>query len=410
VEALTELAAAARGLGAAPGAKAVEGRIRSLQQRERLLQTAAKARAAGHPSSVAFYEAEAALEVDRTAEALSSLKTAVDRSPAIVKLHLERARVRLLLGRTDLAEGQLRSGLEATRSPIFLFELSRIAAMEGSVEKARELLSEAKATPSKPVAGEDLEGPGEESLRRGLEARALIELEDYRQAEAALEAQLPEGESDDIFDLSKAELAIIGGRPGVASEILSGSFDNIPGGQAPGGAVWAAALRKLLAQGGEGAEGSRPASGPKDPSDFLDHPRLFLRPAYLRHLGGELPGAPPGWLERLRSAQARRRLILASMKGFGDADMVPRWRELSAIYVDLGASRKAREVAWYVIGLQSSKLEDHLALAVLLSKGEEVVSRIQVLSAALRLAPGDAALAKMMAEAREFLGLGPVKG
>lgn len=415
VEALTELAAAARGLKAAEAAKGLEGRVRRLQQRERLKQAAAGARAAGLPSSVPFYRAQAVLEVGRAGEALSLLEDAVRLAPRIARFHLDLARVRLLLGRRDLAEKRLIEGLRQGPSAILAAELARVSVLRGVPGDAKALLGapEPEDDGASEKTREDAAsgGPetGDRALARGLRARALLELGDREGAEAALRGEADPGEANDVVLLARAELAILGGRAGEAREILEGSFDNVPGGHLPGSPSWAAALRAILPPEDvpareEGDDGD--AALPADPSDLLDHPRL-LGPEYPWPRRGPAGAARPveRWLESLRSALARREEILSKMEGFGDSDVVSRWREFLALYREIGAERKAREVAWYIVLLRPESIDDRRALLETLDRPGEALLRLRILDAALGLAPRDEGLLEMRRASRTLLGL-----
>jgi tetratricopeptide (TPR) repeat protein len=398
VEGLTELAAAARGLGAAAAARGLEGRVRRLERRERLVQAAAGARAAGVPSSIPYYQAEAALEVGRVGEALTLLEAAVRLGPKVARFHLELARVHLLLGRPDLAEWRLREGLGQGPSAVLFAELARVLALRGSPGEARSLLGGRE--PEEGPEESPVVAAGDVALSRGLRARAFLELGDREAAGAALRSEGDSEEANDVALLARAELAILEGRAEEAMEILQGSFDNVPGGHLPGSLSWAAALLALLPPE---KDATADTGLPEDPSDFLDCPRL-LRAQYPWERRGPA-GAAEGWLERTRSALARRGEILAKMEGFGDSDVAARWRELLALYEEIGAERKAREVAWYVVALRPESVEDRRVLAATLDGPGEALVRLRVLEAALRLAPADQGLGELRRAARASLGL-----
>lgn len=401
VQPLTELATAASGLGATDGARALRSRIRRLQHREKLRGTAAQARAAGYLSSVKYYRALAALEVQRTGDALSALDEALNISPKIPTFYFEKTRVLLLLGRLDLAEKALRSGLQFVQSPVLFYELARLASLRGQTERTEKYLGKARTAVEKLRKSRKEKKPQEESLLAGLEARVLFELESYGEAKAVLQSAPPPHESEEVALLCRAELAIVERRYREAKEILSGSFQNLPGGPS-----WSRALRSVLAMSNEEDAGDIADFNQQDPSDLLDHPRLLLSEAFSLAGGENLSGGSEveAWLDTLRAAHLRRQKILSAIERLPDREQASRWQEILALYRELHATRKSREVAWYLIHLSPRGLEERRALVSTLSEPEEIVPRIQALESALRLAPGDAELTEMLEKARAFLG------
>jgi predicted Zn-dependent protease len=374
--ALHELAGAARALGAREGGLALDGRIRRLQEREGLLRSAHRARVALHAGSVPYYRARAALEVQRTGEALELLEEAIRLSPRNATLYQEAARVSSLLSLLDAAERRLRAGLARCSSPLLAADLGRLLASRGEETEARKLL-------------QPLPAPADRATALG-RARALLELGEVEAAEASLALQA--GENDEESALCCAEAAIRRGRVAEAAELLSGSF-----GELAGGSGWAGALRTVLRLRGGGESGNGSESGATgDPSDLLDHPRLLAA----------LPPSSSGeWPARVLSAHQRRSAIVSRLGEPAGADLAPPLRELLALYREAGAERKARETAWYLVHLQPSLIEDQRRLAQTLSSPEEVVAKLSVLRSAFRLVPGDPEIAARIAEARALLGL-----
>lgn len=97
--------------------------------------------------------------------------------------------------------------------------------------------------------------------------------------------------------------------------------------------------------------------------------------------------------------------ILARMEGHADRDAISGWRELLALYLDVGAARKAREVAWLLARLRPHDLEAKLQLVRTLTAPEEAVIRFSLLSEAARLSPNDQSVRRALTEVSEFLGL-----
>ncbi len=259
-EALQQLSASARALGAAAAFEALIGRSRQLAPAEDFRQSAQLARRTGHPGSAAFYQAQAHLVTQQTGRALKALEEGLRAAPKLLPLHLERARVLLLLGKVDLAERGLAEAYQRLRAPVLLAERARVLAERGRRGEARQLLSQEAVLSSSSIpagaAGEERWSSEKASVRR---ARALLELGDAESA-AALLSKIPlDGEHREEAILCRAEAAMRSGRKEEALELLAESFQSFPG-----GAEWARALKSAL---GEGSAA--------EPSDLLDHPRLL---------------------------------------------------------------------------------------------------------------------------------------
>jgi tetratricopeptide (TPR) repeat protein len=387
---LHQLASSARALGAAPGAGALDLRLRRIQTREALRESALRAHHAGQEALAAFQLAQAELSVDRTGEALKLLLEARKSFRRIPQLHLETARVQSLVGRDDLAEATLREGIRDCATAALFSELARLLAEQGGegAAEARRILAGLPA--GLPASGEGAEGRLDEAVHlTARRARAHLELGDVPGARGVLAGGGASVERDPAALLARAEAALFERRFDDARRLLAESYQNLPGGPA-----WAAALKTCLdaverTEAGDGA----PLAG-FDPSDLLDHPRLLLHPA----LSGPR-------FERLRAAHRRRRDLLAASNGTAGRESLARWREVLALYQDLGAGRKAREAAWYLCSIFPDDLEASRFLVRALSSPEEVVLRLRVLKSALRLAPGDVELRSMFAGSRASLGL-----
>jgi predicted Zn-dependent protease len=390
------LARAARGLGAEQAAEALDARIRRLREREDFLLTAARARAAGFASSVPFYEARAATSIGDMGRALERLEEAIRGSPRNPYLHLELSRVRLLLGRVDLAEQVLREALRVSRSPLLTAELARILALQARRGEAEELLE--RWGPAADAAEGAASPPGMEAELNAAtrRARAWLELGELEKAAGILAGQ-PEGAAPLEGILCRAEIALRQGRVSEAAALLSSSFTDLPGGP-----EWAAALHEILRH----FHGRQLPDAGRDPSDLLDNARLILEP--FRSTSEAAPGAGGAW-SRLRWGHGRREELVARVRGRpeGDRDAIRLGHELLALYLELGAARKARELAWRLVSLRPREVEEYRRLAAVLALPEEVLARLQTIERALALAPHDAVLAEERLETRAFLGLEP---
>ncbi len=360
--------------------------MRELLHKEDLLQTARKAQAAGALASVSYYEALAAAEVHRIGEALLHLERGLEEDPALAPLYLEEARLQSLLGRYHAAEAALRRGMAKVKSPVLLAELARVQALQGQHEAARRILAQLEALrQGAATAGPERASNAALALRLARARLELGETTSSRQDGSGLD--LTATEESEERNLCLAEIALREGSLEETRRHLTGSFHGLPGGES-----WARALRALLESGGE-------ASVVDDPSDLLDHPRLFLQ--------GVQPGSLPGGvsLDQVRNAHERRMSILARMEGHADRDAISGWRELLALYLDVGAARKAREVAWLLARLRPHDLEAKLQLVRTLTAPEEAVIRFSLLSEAARLSPNDQSVRRALTEVSEFLGL-----
>jgi predicted Zn-dependent protease len=411
-QALHRLAMAARLLGANAAAEALDRRMRDLARRESYLGSAVRAAGAGYVSSVPYFEAVAALVVCRAGQALELLAEAARLAPRIARLHSELARAYSLVGLEAAAERALRAGLESTEgSPLVRADLAALLARTGRGQEAVGLLELRTPAPATPAGDrpEDARRREEASRLAAHRALARLELGDAARAAEELAAGPDVDENAEEMVLARAEVAILGGRLAVAKGLLAANFDNLPGGP-----EWASALRALVAL----IEGEGEAARPVDPSDLLDLPRLLRLRGYYRGAvessGGDASSSPAAagvgdaaW-ERaapLRALDDGRTRVIALLPGAGAAT-AERLRELLAIYVQGGAARKARELAFYLVHLQPREVEDRRRLARILERPEEVMPRLQALKAALHLAPGDADLGEQLAAARRFLGLG----
>lgn len=399
-DALFQLEKAERSLGLHAAADAIVSRSRRLLQRDKLLVNASSARAAGFLSSVPYYRAQAALEVERTGEALSLLKEALALAPKITQVHLEIARVHALLGRWDLALKALEDGGREAPSPVLLAEQARLLALNGEPETARRLL----ASPEVAEARLPAEAPEIFNLKAGtvLLARRLcahLELGEAAAAKGLLEQELETDRNAEETLLCRAEVALSEGDLARAGALLSGSFQNTPG-----GAPWAAALDALWRLSRPGDSPAQEVLNGIDPSGFLDHPRLFLNGDYLKSLSPPRRAAAAPWLEKLKKLHQARRELLRRMGGLPDGDVVHRHRELLALYREAGAERKARETAWFLVSLRPEGVEEHRLLLETLSAPEEAIARLAVLDQALKLAPADPEFLQKLAAVTDFLG------
>ena len=91
---------------------------------------------------------------------------------------------------------------------------------------------------------------------------------------------------------------------------------------------------------------------------------------------------------------------------FDDLGLMPKQAELLRLYRESGASRKARETAWYLWHLDPGSLEAARSLVSTLQREEEVLTRLYVLENGLKRHPGDAGLKALREQTVLFLGIG----
>ncbi len=386
VPALNQLVVSTRSLERREATRALNERVRHLMHRQSLLETGRKASSANVRGSVFYYEALAAAEVHRLGSALVHLDRGTAADPGLSPLYHERARIRLLLCRYRAAEFELRRGSESTDSPALLADLARVQGLRGHREEMSRTIARVEALRAE-VRASDRDRERESTLDLKL-ARACLESRDYARVGALLKGTSASDVAMAENDLCLAELAWREGRVDESRELLTGNFQILPGGEA-----WARALRALLA-------GSRDTLE-DDPSDVLDHPRLFLGEAP-PFRSGETGGAS---LAFLRDLHARRLEIVARMEGYSDRAAASGWKELLDLYREAGAGRKAREVAWFLVHLYPTDVNARQQLARILSAEEEAVVRFAVLREAARLSPRGAPVRRELAEVSEFLGL-----
>ncbi len=406
---LFQLSRSLRALGSDGAADALDLRIRRLAPREHHIKSAELAGAAGLPASVFYYQALAASTVDRSGEALRLLEAALRRAPQAVGLHLERSRIRALLGRVDRAEWEIRRAATELDSPLLQAERARLLARLGDVDEARKVLAELdllRAEPAKEARRSD--GPHElgpdhdVSSRKGLAARcatAHLQLADPESARKWLVTAPVDEESL----LCRAGIAVAEGRLDEARRILRSSFHELPG-----GATRAGALRLLVDLQGAKEDGSAgPGAAQFDPSDAIDNPHLFRHGLFLGR--STAPGEGTDTLSvRIRSIGAildRRDGIARSMRGSADRDVVARFEAMHALYVEVRAHRKAREVASYLVRLEPSKVAASLRLARTFSAPEHIVVRVSAIRNALRLSPAHPEALRLLEQEQRLLGL-----
>ena len=386
--ALHHLSLSLRVLGRGAAALAINRRQQQLLARKSHLNSAMRARSGGQEALAAYWEAQAFLVVDRLDEALARLSAARGRFPQIPQLHQELSRVLALLGHHEAAEGVLREGVERSQSPVLFAELARATAVRGRTAEARSLLDDPRlrtdrdGTVSSPTAAQD-----QLSLAR---ARAFLELGDASAAKAVLDVRSASSPADDAASLLRAEIAIAQGRHKEADTLLAESDQTVPGASA-----WAAALRTwgtLVAL--PAAPVFEPPVG-TDPSDLLDAPRLVRSPL-----------VRGSWIEGVRDALTSRDALFDRMRTTKEGEDLKLWEELWSLYRGIGASRKSRELAWYLLGRSRDSAEAHLRVAATLSAPEECVVRLWALRGAERLAPGRPEIRAQIDEARAALGLG----
>lgn len=387
---LLEVARAARA-ARADGATSIERRRRQLQQRERYNDLASQARAAGLVASVRYYQALAALEVDRTADALARIQEAIAVSSSLAELHVEKARIQVLIGTLAAAEVGLAEARARAPQALLAAASARVVALRGRKEEAAAILQASASASFVPAqSGPALSEDRLADLRsRNAALRALAFLEIGQPAAAAREDSAQAGRSGSR--LMRAEAAVLAGGFEEARKLLGASFEDFPG-----GAVWAAALEDIiqLQLSARRPDGDGAAAGDFDASNLLDHPRLFLDPAY---------ASPGPTAERLRNLHEERTAILREIETKVGVEAADGWLRLVALYRESGAARKAREAAYHLAGIRPGPRELR-ALASTLSLPEEVLPRLRATEGLLALEPSNIEAAAARSGIRKLLG------
>ena len=388
--ALHQLATTLRGLGASAASRALIRRSKELHAYfyEKLeAESAARgARLAQH----AYNRARALNELDRSGAILEELDEALGRSDQLVDLQLIKADVLLRLGRGELLRKELEEIVLSDQCPDMLRALrARLRAREGDKLGAGRIIAS---------LGHDLESRMKESPRLGAHllriARESGDLPEVARLLEFLESlDSVKGGAPEVAMLCRAEAHLREGRRAEAGVLLGNNYRMLEGGD-----TWAGALRLLAAEPSQAGE-----DAVVDISDLVDHPELVAEAE-----GFEIVTANPALEAMVKRAKALirdRGGILARMRGFGDGDVLGLWRELLELYFESGASRKARETAWYLWHLDPGGLEASLELARALGREEEVLTRLQVVERGLKRTPGNGELTALRKQALLFLGV-----
>ncbi len=384
---LHQLATALRGLKLPGASQALIRRSKELHAYfyERL--EAESAARGGRLAQHAFNRARALNELGRTGRLLQVLDTALRVKKELVDLQLIRADVLLRLGRAEAQRAELERLVLSDQCPDMVrLVLARLRLRSGDREGAAKLTSPLR---------ENLAGLLEESPRLGAHllriARESGDLDEVSRLVDFLDtADLGSNGNPEVAMLCKAEVHLREGRLKEARSILNSNYRMLEGGD-----TWAGALRLLAASGNSQGE---------DLSDLVDHPEVARSAAAFSHVV-----STPAIADLLERADRLRResgKILARMRGFSDGDVLPLWRELLRLYRGSGASRKARETAWYLWHLDPGGLEATRSLLSTLQREEEVLTRLYVLEKGLKRNPADAGLKALREQVFLFLGIG----
>jgi Flp pilus assembly protein TadD len=399
-EVLLQLSTASRMLGADEAAEALIARSRDLAPCDDFRQHALSAGRVGQRPSEMYQLARVFFAADQVGAALDTLGDVIALAPRLWPAHLEQARVHTVLGRHGVAEQQLRGLLRDDAVPIVTAELARILVLRDRDDEARRLLDEAGLTRA---ALDDLEEDPAHSKRLApalaRAARVHMMLGDLVTAEALLSPEVLAEESFEEVELCRAEIAVRRGKADRAGRVLTQDFQPLPGGVA-----WARALRTVIALSPPptSAAGDETAPAPElDPSDLLDHPRL------VQYLLDDTTLSPPArrQLERVWTLHGRRMPLLESVTNAPDGEVAARWRELIALYLEFGAWKKARQVAWMLAFRDPYGVEENRWLLRALATPEEALQRLGAALRGLESAPDDRELRRAADQARTFLGM-----
>ena len=389
-DALSRMGVTLRGLGLSGAGQAVISRSKELHAYYYDLGHAEAAGRQGRYAQFAYNKARAFSELDRLGDAHRLLQAVVKRQGFPEDLQLVREEVLLRLGRSGEILGELQQAAGSEGAPLFLqASLARLKLHAGDREGAREMTA---------TLGKDLEARLKDSPRLGAHllriAREGGELQEVSRLLEFLDgAEGVSGDSPEAVMLCRAELLLREGRQEEASALLSRNYRMLEGGE-----IWAGALRLLAEKPGENAPAAR------DCSDLVDHPEVASAAA-----GFAMVTSSPylsKLISRAREVTRLRSEILSRMRGFGDADILPLWHELLKLYMEQGASRKARETAWYLWSRDPGGLQVSLDLARALSRREEVLTRLHVIKKGLERNPGEPGLTALQRQGFLFLGIG----
>lgn len=392
-DALSRMAVTLRGLGLAAAGRAMISRSKELHAYYYDMGHAEAAGRQGRVAQFAYNKARAFSELDRLGDALELLETARKRKGLLADLQLVHEEILFRLGRSEGLRRELEQLADSEKfSDLFRVSLARLKSHTGDQEGAKKITAALR---------KDLENRLKESPRLGARLlRAARERGDLEEVAGLLEFfEVTDGvsrDSPEAEELCRAEILLREGKRDEAFTLLNHNYRMLEGGE-----IWAGALRSLAARPQEGAEN---AAAARDLSDLVDHPEVADAAA-----GFEIVTSSPFLSKMVAGARdliRKRGEILARMRGFGDADILPLWHELLGLYLENGALRKARETAWYLWKRDPGGLEVSLDLAGALRRDEEIITRLYVLKKGLERTPGDPGLAALQRQGLLFLGVG----
>ena len=394
VEAVPRAAAAARGR-------------RNLERgaHASLERAAGFATAGGDEPGAAYFRGLSLLVTGRLGAAFDDLRLALRESPRSIELHQAYGEALESLGRLGRAQANCDEAFENTGASSFLLDRARIGAIRGRVEEARRILEDPRlVTP--PGAGAGAQTGRAPMTGVAARLRLYLELRDLGAVRAFFREHRVDETSEPVIALTRAEQMVLERQPAQARVILARRPLRLPHLE-----TWRRVLLKIIEVELEGDASSATLAG-LDTSDLLDLPRFVQSADYLRKssvLSSELADE----LERLRVLVVRRRGLLDAIdEAISDADgavAVARWLELLDLYVDSGAQRKAKELAWYLLDEDPVDVAGFVRLAETLARPQDVVERLSVAERGLRIDPEHERLTELRDRAREALGLpGPV--
>jgi len=389
VELLRTLAEAIEKGGDAKTAKALRARIRALAVREALIRRRYAVEVTNREAETLMLKGLIELSVDKIGGALDFFRQASGKSPKSARPHVSYGLALELLGKNTRADETYDEALQKTNASVLLLEKVRLAASEGRSEDARKILDDPRLSLGGVSTDDEILG---EWVGRRL--RAYLELADFDAVRDFLRENPIRGSEARAVLLSSAEVSLIDRRLTSVGPIL-----DRPGSFRFHERSWGRALRVL--HGFESTAGESSALQDSfDSSDLLDHARL-LRPEAYSRLRAMQNEAFKARLEALRKVSKRRREIIDHNKEDADAP----WIELFDLYREVGARRKARELAWFLLERKPKDVASYLRLARAIDRPEEVVERLSIVERGLKVDEEHAELIDFRAKALVEIGL-----
>ncbi len=378
-----------RGLGLAETEAALARRREELATFLYESEQATASRAAGRRAQEIFHEVRALLATDRLGEAEKLVRDGQAKYPNVADLHLLSAEIHLRLARVGAITKTLDGVMRSSRSNIVGLALARLRHRQGLTDVAKSMVE---------AVEKNLPPDGQDNARiRGMALRIRAEIGEHEKVLARVKEGL-----DEKIDAANPEIALLfrienllrEGDLDAARTALSQSFTSLNGGES-----WAGVLRSVV----EWISAKPGETLTVDLSDFLDHPDLCSR---LRRVAIVRENAQA--LARLDLALEileKRNALIARMKEQSNDAVLSIWKELARLYSDVGAPRKAREVAWFLWNSDRRSLSANLLLAKSLSRREEVLPRLAALERAARTASQSAEVESLLRETRAALGV-----